>query len=75
MNSDPSGKNHGEGDPEAAKHFNDAEKSFVSSSKGKSAIEAGPKVSAAEEAKLKEAERQAAARAKGQTPPDERSSR
>lgn len=75
MNGEQSDKNHGEGNPEAAKHFNDAEQSFVNSSKGKSAIEAGPKVSPAEEAKLKEAERQAAAHAKGRTPPDERSPR
>jgi hypothetical protein len=75
MNDHPSGKNHGEGNPEAAKHFNDAEQSFVNSPKGKAAIEGGPKVSPAEEAKLREAERQAAARAKGNTPPDERNDR
>lgn len=75
MNANDSKQNHGEGNPEAASHFNEAEQSFVKSAKGKSAIEKGPEVSAAEEAKLTEAERQARARAKGPTPPEERSAR
>jgi hypothetical protein len=60
--------NHGEGNPEAAARFNEAERTFVSSPKGAAVIKAGPKVSPQEQAELDEAEREGRARAKGESP-------
>ena len=48
--------NHGEGNPEAAAEFNEAEQKFVSSPKGKKKIKEGPKVRPEEEAGLLQAE-------------------
>ena len=57
--------NHGEGDPEAAERFNDAEQAFVESARGKKAISDGTQVRADEEADLAKAEEQGRARSKG----------
>jgi hypothetical protein len=57
--------NHGEGDPEAAERFNDAEQAFVGSARGKKVISDGAEVRADEEAELAEAEEQGRARSKG----------
>jgi hypothetical protein len=56
--------NHGEGNPEAAEHFNSAERKFVDSERGKQKIREGAKVSPNEEADLAEAERVARGHAK-----------
>jgi hypothetical protein len=58
-------ENHGEGDPEAAERFNDAEQAFVESARGKKAIDAGAQVQADQEPELAEAEERARARSKG----------
>jgi len=55
--------NHGEGNPEAAAHFNKAEHQFIASKRGQQKIREAGNVSPEEEAKLEEAER--AARAPG----------
>jgi hypothetical protein len=49
--------NHGEGNPEAAAHFNKAEHEFVASKRGQRKIREGGNVSPEEEAALEEAER------------------
>jgi hypothetical protein len=54
------GSNQGEGNREAAEHFNDAERKFVNSSEGKAKIDKGPQVRPDEEADLKSAEDKAA---------------
>src|SRR5579862_1185305 len=71
INSKPS---HGEGDPEAAKRFNDAETRFVDSARGKEKVGEGARVRPDEEPELAEAERLGKARAKGADAamPDER---
>jgi hypothetical protein len=56
--------NHGEGNPQAAEEFNQAEREFVNSPQGKKKISEGPQVRADEEADLKEAEQRAKARGK-----------
>jgi hypothetical protein len=61
-NSKPS---HGEGDPESAKRFNEAETRFVDSARGKQKVRDGAKVRPDEEPELAEAERLGKARAKG----------
>jgi len=61
--------NHGEGDPEAAKRFNEAETRFVESARGKQRVLDGAKVRPGEEAELKEAERLGKERAKGAKAP------
>jgi hypothetical protein len=60
--------NHGEGNPEAAAEFNTAEQSFVSSERGKWAIEGGTHVPPDEEAELAWAERLGRERARGEDP-------
>ena len=50
--------NHGEGNPEAAAEFNEAERGFVASERGKSKIKEGPRVKRGEEADLEKAEQQ-----------------
>jgi hypothetical protein len=57
--------NHGEGDPESAKRFNEAETRFVDSARGKQKVRDGAKVRPEEESELAEAERLGKARAKG----------
>jgi hypothetical protein len=57
--------NHGEGDPEAAERFNDAERRFVESARGKKQIQEGPKVRPDEEAALAKAEQIGRDHAKG----------
>ena len=64
MNNSPP-DNRGEGDPEAAKRFNDAERQFVDSPLGKQAVRAGAQVRPEEEADLANAERLAKERARG----------
>ena len=56
--------NHGEGNPEAAAEFNEAERGFVASKEGQRKIEEGPRVKPDEEAALKQAEQQGKAHAK-----------
>jgi hypothetical protein len=58
-------RNHGEGDPEAAARFNEAEQRFVGSVEGERAIRKGARVKPEEEAALKDAERRGKERAKG----------
>jgi hypothetical protein len=55
MSNEP--RNHGEGNPEAAENFNDAEQEFVRSARGRKRIQEGPKVRPEEEVELAEAER------------------
>jgi hypothetical protein len=64
MNTSPP-DNHGEGDPESAKRFNDAEKKFVKSPRGKQKVRAGANVRPEEEANLANAERLGKERARG----------
>ena len=61
-------RNHGEGDPEAAAQFNDAETRFVASSRGKQKILDGVRVQPEEQLALDEAERLGKVRAKGECP-------
>jgi hypothetical protein len=56
--------NHGEGNPEAAAEFNEAEQKFVNSPRGKEKISKGPDVRPEEEADLAQAEQRAKARGK-----------
>jgi hypothetical protein len=56
--------NHGEGNPEAAAEFNEAERKFVNSPQGKAKISKGPQVRPDEEAELEQAEQRAKARGK-----------
>jgi len=49
--------NHGEGNPEAAAHFNKAEHEFVASKRGQQKIREAGNVSPAEQGELEEAER------------------
>jgi hypothetical protein len=51
--------NHGEGDPEAAQRFNEAEAAFVKSERGRAKIQKGPQVRPEEEGALAAAEREA----------------
>jgi hypothetical protein len=60
-------QNHGEGDPEAAERFNDEEKAFVRSPRGKRVIRKGPQVRPDEQTELEDAERRAGERASGET--------
>jgi hypothetical protein len=60
----PSSTNHGEGNPEAAEHFNSAERKFVDSERGRKKIRDGARVRPNEEADLAEAERIAREHAK-----------
>jgi hypothetical protein len=62
--SEKSQANHGEGDPEAAERFNEAERKFVNSDRGKQKINEGPHVKPNEEADLANAERLGRERAK-----------
>ena len=56
--------NHGEGNPEAAEEFNEAERGFVASERGKRKIEEGPQVKKGEEADLESAEQRGKSHAK-----------
>ncbi len=56
--------NHGEGNPEAAADFNQAERDFVTSERGKKKIKAGPHVKPGEESGLEQAEQRGKSRAK-----------
>jgi hypothetical protein len=60
-----SSENHGEGDPQAAERFNEAEQAFVESARGKKAISEGAQVRADEAPELADAEERARARSKG----------
>jgi hypothetical protein len=62
MTSQP--RNHGEGNPEAAEEFNEAEQKFVNSTEGKRRIAQGPQVRRGEETELETAEQRAKAHAK-----------
>ena len=57
--------NHGEGNPEAAERFNEAEQAFVDSAQGKKAVREGAQVRPEEEADLAKAEELGRARSKG----------
>jgi hypothetical protein len=67
MANDPT-KNQGEGNPEAAARFNDAETRFVESTRGKTRVLDGAQVRPGEQAALDEAERLGKARSKGDDP-------
>jgi len=56
--------NHGEGNPEAAERFNEAEREFVKSDRGKQKIQKGAQVRPDEEADLAKAEQRGRERAK-----------
>jgi hypothetical protein len=58
-------RNHGEGNPEAAKRFNDAETLFVRSPRGKQIVSRGNHVRPDEEVGLAAAEGRGKARSKG----------
>jgi hypothetical protein len=60
-----SNTNHGEGNPEAGKRFNEAETRFVESARGKQKVRDGANIRPDEESALAEAERVGRARAKG----------
>ena len=62
------GKNQGEGDKESDRKFREAETKFVQSEEGKRKIAQAGKVSEEEARKLREAEEQAKAHAKGEDP-------
>jgi hypothetical protein len=62
--------NHGEGNPEAAEHFNAAEQRFVKSEGGKQKIREGAQVRPDEEAGLAEAEKIGRDHAKSAKPGD-----
>ena len=49
--------NHGEGDPEAGKRFNEAETRFVESARGKQKVRDGANIRPDEESALADAER------------------
>jgi superoxide dismutase, Fe-Mn family len=63
--------NHGEGDPQAAARFNDAQAGFVASARGTKKIRDGAAVRPDEEAALEEAARLGKARAKASAKPAE----
>jgi hypothetical protein len=52
-----SSENHGEGNPEAAERFNEAEQQFIKSPRGQQKIKEGPQVRPEEQAELERAER------------------
>jgi hypothetical protein len=56
--------NHGEGNPEAAAEFNQAEREFVNSPRGKQKIREGAQVQPGEEAQLEQAEERGRSKAK-----------
>jgi hypothetical protein len=56
--------NFGEGNPEAAAEFNEAEQKFVKSARGKQKIQRGAEVRPGEESELEQAEEAAKARGK-----------
>jgi len=66
--SNKSASNHGEGNPEAAAHFNTAEQEFVNSKRGQQKIGKGAQVRPEEEAELAKAE--AEARSHGRQDPE-----
>jgi len=68
-----SGKNQGEGDRESARRFNEAERAFVESERGRSAIRSSkPASSPDEEHEIEEAEQAAQRRAKENDPEEAR---
>ena len=62
---DQRNRNHGEGDPQAAERFNEAETAFVKSARGRRAVRKGTKVRPEEEAALQDAERRGRERSRG----------
>ncbi len=66
--------NHGEGNPEAARNFNEAEQRFVNSPPGRRKIEEGAKVRPEEQAALEDAERRGREHAKEEDPAVQRES-
>jgi hypothetical protein len=62
MNNSPT--NHGEGNPQAAEEFNEAEQKFANSPSGKQKIKKGPQVRPDEEAELARAEQSGKSHAK-----------
>ena len=70
------GANQGEGDRESARRFNDAERAFVDSERGRAAIRTGGKAhDADEEDALRDAESDAASRAHENDPEEKRDHR
>ncbi len=73
MNSKPhqpqtTSKNQGEGDREAARHYNDDQQSFVRSGKAREAARRAAPADAAQAEELERAEREGLAHAKGEDP-------
>lgn len=69
-------RNQGEGDHESARRFNDAERKFVDSERGRAAVRTGGQPNDAdEEAALREAESEAASRARENDPEEKRDHR
>jgi hypothetical protein len=69
-------KNQGEGDRESARRFNEAERAFVASEEGRTALRTGTKPrSSAEEEALLDAEAEAAMRARQNDPEEKRDHR
>lgn len=56
--------NHGEGNPQAAEEFNEAERGFVNSARGQEKIREGAKIKPGEEADLAKAEQRGKSKAK-----------
>ena len=70
------GANQGEGDKQSARRFNEAERSFVASERGRAAIRAGGKTrDDEEEESLRDAESEAAGRARENDPEEKRDHR
>jgi hypothetical protein len=66
-------KVQGEGDYDAARRFDKAERDFVQSGKVKEGVQKAPPGSAEEAAQMTEAERQGKSRSKGEAPADKAS--
>ena len=61
-------RNQGEGDKQSAKRYNEAQQSFVHSSRGQAAIDEAGELTPEQVAEGKRAERAGKARAKGEDP-------
>jgi hypothetical protein len=66
------GKIQGEGDYDAARRFDKAEREFVESGKVKEGVRKAPPGSAEEAAEMKEAEEKGKSRSKGEAPGDDK---
>lgn len=69
------GRNQGEGDRESARRFNDAQRKFVDSERGRAAVRSGGQPHDEDEEALREAESEAASRARENDPEEKRDHR